>query len=157
MSISDLQEAKAYLESIDFSPIIERIKKEKKWHSKKIVKAVEEYKKFLLLQKKYDGKQMLVPSLRIDEIWHAHILFTKQYHEDCQKLFGKYMHHQPETQFGRYQLSKNENEKAADETERVYLQEYNEYIYGKPIYVPAIIEPLVRLILNLGFIKRAFV
>ena len=55
------------------------------------------YKKFLLLQKIHPGLP-LVPTKEIDEFWHNHILHTKQYHHDCQQIFGHYFHHQPASQ-----------------------------------------------------------
>jgi hypothetical protein len=30
-----------------------------------------------------------------DELWHAHILFTKRYRAESQRLFGKYLDHTP--------------------------------------------------------------
>ena len=53
------------------------------------------YKTFLFLNKKYP-EEILVPTREIDEFWHLHILFTKKYHEDCQNIFGYYLHHQPQ-------------------------------------------------------------
>ncbi|MEW6167389.1 MAG: hypothetical protein AB1651_06795 [Pseudomonadota bacterium] len=37
------------------------------------------------------------PILIIDEMWHTFILFTKEYHEFCSRMFGHYMHHTPTT------------------------------------------------------------
>lgn len=54
----------------------------------------EEYKKFLFLAKT-NPTANLVPSLMIDEVWHDHILHTKQYANDCNQIFGSYMHHLP--------------------------------------------------------------
>ena len=59
-----------------------------------LVQSELEYKRFLILSKKYPD-EFLVPTKSIDLIWHAHILFTKKYHEDCDKIFGKYLHHMP--------------------------------------------------------------
>ena len=33
----------------------------------------------------------------IDELWHTLILFCKEYHEFSTKIFGKYLHHSPNT------------------------------------------------------------
>ena len=33
----------------------------------------------------------------IDEMWHNFILFTKDYCEFCENIFGKYLHHSPST------------------------------------------------------------
>jgi len=32
----------------------------------------------------------------LDEVWHAHILHSEQYHFQCNKIFGSYLHHNPE-------------------------------------------------------------
>jgi hypothetical protein len=34
-------------------------------------------------------------SLRVDEVWHQFILFTKQYMDFCQQFFGRYIPHSP--------------------------------------------------------------
>ena len=34
-------------------------------------------------------------SLRIDEVWHQFILFTRQYMEFCHRFFGRYIPHNP--------------------------------------------------------------
>lgn len=35
------------------------------------------------------------PSVRVDELWHEFILFTREYHAFCKRL-GGYVHHTPE-------------------------------------------------------------
>ena len=53
-----------------------------------------EYRRFLTL-KKLRFSLPLVPNRLIDTFWHAHILDTRNYHDDCLLLFGKYLHHYP--------------------------------------------------------------
>ena len=36
-------------------------------------------------------------TLIIDKMWHVFILFTKEYTNFCEKYFGRYLHHQPNT------------------------------------------------------------
>lgn len=52
----------------------------------------EETKRFLLIGELLD--ESLAPSLPVDLMWHAWILFTKDYHEFC-ALLGGYIHHRP--------------------------------------------------------------
>lgn len=52
----------------------------------------EETKKFLVAGEILDVQ--LAPSLHVDNMWHAWILFTKDYHEFC-SLLGGYIHHRP--------------------------------------------------------------
>ena len=34
---------------------------------------------------------------QVDEVWHQFILFTEEYHDFCQNIAGKYIHHSPST------------------------------------------------------------
>jgi hypothetical protein len=54
-----------------------------------------EVKKFLVLVHSDKTKIWNVYSLRIDEVWHQFILFTKQYMEFCQQFFDYYIPHSP--------------------------------------------------------------
>ena len=53
-----------------------------------------EYRRFLAL-KIIHPDTALVPSKQVDAIWHAHILDTRAYREDCQAMFGRFMDHYP--------------------------------------------------------------
>lgn len=53
-----------------------------------------EYKRYLYLCAIYPGKA-LVPSVYVDDFWHLHILDTLKYAEDCEILFGEFLHHFP--------------------------------------------------------------
>ncbi len=52
------------------------------------------YRRFLYLIIQHPNKG-LAPSQCIDEYWHAHIVHTKKYMEDCDAIVGHYIHHQP--------------------------------------------------------------
>lgn len=42
------------------------------------------------------GKKMVsMPSQAVDVAWHEFILFTRDYHQFCKKVFGRYLHHTP--------------------------------------------------------------
>jgi len=58
-----------------------------------------EYRRFLSLKQWYPGVS-LVPSKLVDKIWHAHILDTRAYREDCNNVFGRFIDHYP--YFGIY-------------------------------------------------------
>jgi len=40
-------------------------------------------------------KTPLSPSYPVDLVWHEFILFTKYYHNFCNKKYGRYIHHTP--------------------------------------------------------------
>lgn len=86
------------LNIVDFDSknIERRLQKKLDLDIQKIQELSLEYKKFLYLAKMNPGVS-LVPGKLVDEVWHDHILHTKQYAEDCQRILGKYMHHSPST------------------------------------------------------------
>lgn len=69
------------------------------WTKDKTEWAEEEYKRYLTLIKIHSPKS-IVPSKLMDAFWHQHILDTKAYREDCEKVFGKFIDHFP--YFGIY-------------------------------------------------------
>jgi len=58
-----------------------------------------EYRRFLALKVFYPGLS-LIPSKQVTKLWHAHILDTRAYREDCGKVFGRFIDHYP--YFGIY-------------------------------------------------------
>lgn len=53
-----------------------------------------EYRKFLALCRAYPD-EAVVPCKLVDELWHAHILDTRAYRDDCQRIFGFFYDHYP--------------------------------------------------------------
>ena len=89
---------------VDISNVERRLQKKLNMDESSMNNLSLEYKKFLYLAKLHP-KVYLVPGPLVDEVWHDHILHTEQYMEDCQNLFGKYMHHAPSTTEGPEDIS----------------------------------------------------
>ena len=54
------------------------------------------YKNYLAMLVKYpDDAEDIMLSEDVDEFWHMHILQTIKYAEDCQQVFGNFLHHSP--------------------------------------------------------------
>jgi hypothetical protein len=53
-----------------------------------------EYRKFLALHMAFREAE-IAPCKMVDEFWHQHILDTEAYHDDCDAIFGDYLHHFP--------------------------------------------------------------
>jgi hypothetical protein len=64
------------------------------WSPKTVARAEHGYRQFLKLSAKYPNVA-IVPSEEVDQFWHAHILDTKRYALDCERLFGFVLHHNP--------------------------------------------------------------
>ena len=56
--------------------------------------AIDEYRRFLIL-KIENPRENLAPTKLMDKAWHIHILDTKRYAEDCEVMFGRFLHHHP--------------------------------------------------------------
>ena len=128
LKIPTLEEAKSYIDSIDFSMIIDKVIKTKKWARKDVEKIAKLYRHFLFLNKKYRECNLPIPpSEEIDEFWHNHILDTKKYMLDCDKIFGYYLHHYP-----YLGIDGKTNEEEADnlfeKTQELHLKEFGDYI-----------------------------
>lgn len=95
-AVNTLNESSALVSCIDLSPIKFRISKDRKlnWTKEKIDFVEQQYRQFLTLWKIYPLED-LPPSEDVDEFWHAHILDTRKYFQDCEKIFGAYRHHFP--------------------------------------------------------------
>ncbi len=79
---------------LDLNIILSRLKNKEVVPLEYLSTIERNYKQWLTLTKCYP-KESLVPSQMVDIIWHEHILDTKRYQEDCNQIFGYYLHHNP--------------------------------------------------------------
>src|SRR5215831_1158082 len=82
------------------------------------------YKNYLTMLVKYqDDAEDILLAKDVDEFWHTHILQTMKYVDDCEVLFGKYLHHAPHV--GEVTAADLERRAAlADKTRRLYEKEF---------------------------------
>lgn len=83
-----------------------------------------EYKRYLILLAKYPD-ETIVPTVDADKFWHAHILDTMRYAEDCEQVFGYFLHHYPYFGLRGEQDAVNQND-AADTMRRLYQKEFGQ-------------------------------
>ena len=82
------------------------------------------YRNYLtMLVKHPEDVEDIVVSKDVDEFWHAHILHTMKYTEDCERVFGTYLHHNPEVG-ERTQAVLDKKAVLAEKTGRLYQQEF---------------------------------
>jgi hypothetical protein len=66
------------------------------WNKAQCEDAEIEYKRYLTLCVKYPYPDYsVVPNKIMDTMWHYHILDTRAYCKDCDRVFGGYFHHYP--------------------------------------------------------------
>jgi hypothetical protein len=85
------------LNSLDFGAIAFKLMHPKEgegWTKEQVNRAIAKYAMFLCLIALYPGLR-IIPSREIDRVWHHHLSDTQKYAEDCQKLFGCFIHHSP--------------------------------------------------------------
>lgn len=85
------------LESLDLELIAQKLMHPdhgQGWTRSQINRAIARYKMFLHLLYLYPNRT-IVPTQEIDQVWHQHILDTRKYGQDCQWLFGYFVHHYP--------------------------------------------------------------
>ncbi|MDB4020154.1 glycine-rich domain-containing protein-like [Planktomarina temperata] len=117
----------AQIEKLNLDPIVfSLVAKEdgQKWELDRAKKAEKWYKRFLFLVGTYPEKS-IVPNKDIDAFWHNHILDTSKYFEDCDVVFGNYLHHYP--YFGvKGDDDRAQLESAHDATNVLYKKHFGE-------------------------------
>lgn len=72
----------------------DRLARENGWRLRYALRAVEEYRRFMLLL--CLSPHPLTPSDQVDQVWHLHLLYTRSYWIDfCQDTLGRSIHHGP--------------------------------------------------------------
>lgn len=87
--------------------------------------AEQEYRKFLALHLACPDIP-LVPNRLVDLMWHAHILDTQRYVENCKSIFGHVMHYDPYVWIDGPD-SVRELETLFEETRRAYERRFRQY------------------------------
>jgi hypothetical protein len=83
------------LASIDLSAVMAHVAADTGFTGADLQRAEQLYRQFLTLKARYPEVCFVPPKL-VDEVWHTHITFTRQYFADCDLLFGEYLHHTPD-------------------------------------------------------------
>jgi hypothetical protein len=95
-----------------------------RWSRSKTERVERLYRCFLQLVAK-NPDRAVVPTKEVDEFWHAHILDTRKYADDCDEMFGYFLHHFP--YFGmRDDADRTALNEAFEETVKLYRAEFGE-------------------------------
>lgn len=106
----------AKVESLQLSDVMERVKYNTGMDEEMALKAENLYRKFLKLKALYPT-QTLVPPKLADEVWHEHIMSTEQYMQDCEQLFGEFLHH-------KIDLNEEKMQQAWQKSQHLYQKEF---------------------------------
>jgi hypothetical protein len=92
----DQSQAIDFIMEYPFNEVREKLIRKQALPEEKVDQAITEYRKFLVLARLGHGPLEMF-SHYVDEVWHTHILFTRDYAKFCQMAFGRFFHHQPHT------------------------------------------------------------
>jgi hypothetical protein len=88
-----------------------------------------EAKRYLVLSEVHRDLDVGMYSVRVDEAWHAFILYTDQYSQFCRKYFGKYIGHAPTN---APDDDDHEHEHRRDLSFEEFREKY-EHLFGEPL------------------------
>ena len=87
------------------------------------------YKRYLTLLAKFPD-ETIAPTKDVDKFWHGHILDTMKYAEDCENVFGYFLHHFP--YFGmRGEQDAADLRAASERMHEIYEREFGEALPGE--------------------------
>jgi hypothetical protein len=111
------------------------------WTRSQTSQAIVRYLMFLYLVYLYPNRQ-IIPTREIDKVWHYHILDTSKYAEDCQMLFGRFIHHFPYLGL-RDEVDRQNLHMAFQETQVLFEEHFGAGVLGDDQFQqPADCEPL---------------
>jgi len=122
-----LEQVIAEIEALDLDPIKFKIGSKEDgygWTSEHTDRIELGYRRFLILQAKYPQLQ-LAPTRDIDAFWHAHILDTRKYAQDCERIFGQFVHHYP---YLGMRGDQDKLQQAANSLYELFVREFGEEV-----------------------------
>jgi hypothetical protein len=129
LTTKPVQEVTAAIQALDLESVKLRVMDPERgegWTRDRAESIETAYKNFLSMLVKYpDAPEDILLSEDVDEFWHTHILQTMKYADDCQRVFGNFLHHNP--QIGE-RSSRDQEKQAAllEKTRSLYRQEFGD-------------------------------
>jgi hypothetical protein len=114
------------IDALDFERIKAKLlhRHHGKMTAQAVARAEAGYRQFLKMAAKYP-EEPVVPSEEVDEFWHMHILDTQRYGDDCERIFGRFMHHDPYIGIDGPEDEARLQE-AADRSHALFMREFGE-------------------------------
>jgi hypothetical protein len=83
------------IENLKLDGIASGVAKSERWTPQQKADALGFYRAYLSMRLKRGRRRFLAIDKKADKIWHAHIVNTVQYQKDCDRIFGRFLHHTP--------------------------------------------------------------
>lgn len=117
--MADSSELGRLAEQLQLGQIIAQAAKNFDWDPDTTQYAEEWYLKHWYIRQKYPDRPLAAISKSADDLWHQHLLDTKKYADDCERILGTFMHHQP-----IYGEASGLEKRAYDDTAQLYQAEF---------------------------------
>lgn len=94
---------------LDLTPFTKKARELFGLEDHEVEAAEREFRHFLYLvgwNKREGNAEVVVPTKRADKLWHAALLFTRDYRRLCEQLFGSFLDHQPGLEEGTPELDR---------------------------------------------------
>jgi hypothetical protein len=88
---------RAFIENYEFPAALEAKLREKLESDYQVDVALEGLRAWYLACLDAPGEMLGMPSRAVDVAWHEMILMTRAYHAFCDRAFGHYLHHSPDS------------------------------------------------------------
>ena len=122
-----MEERFAQIDALDFTLLKRKLThpvQGEGWSSESAERVEAEYKRYLKITLKYPDERVS-PSIDVDKFWHAHILDTQRYVEDCQSIFGYFLHHYP---YAGMNGDEDAQHEAAGKMDAIYEREFGKAV-----------------------------
>jgi len=93
----DVEHVVAAIQALDLDPIKLKLMDAEEgqgWSQEYVERMELAYRRFLTLLVRFPD-ETIAPTKDLDKFWHGHILDTMKYAEDCENVFGFFLHHFP--------------------------------------------------------------
>jgi hypothetical protein len=97
MKITTRKRRRAFIESYEFPPALRTKLREKLDGEHQVAVALEGLRHWYLACLHAGRETLGMPSRAVDIAWHEMILMTRTYHAFCERAFGHYLHHTPDS------------------------------------------------------------
>lgn len=97
MKIMTRKRRRAFIESYEFPPALRAKLRDKLDNEYQVTRALDGLRAWYLACLDARDEMLGMPSLAVDIAWHEMILMTRTYHAFCDRAFGHYLHHTPDS------------------------------------------------------------
>ncbi len=123
-NFGELESIKSKIANLNLDQIIGKVAHDENLSIDEVREIAQQYKQFIYLAGVYGG---VVPTKRIDMLWHAHILDTMKYDTFCQEVFNRKIHHCPgysNQSFARCSADSGDDRKFEERTKELFMNHF---------------------------------